>query len=224
MHEGRGAPLFEYPRPESASVVDFVIMACIAGPAGGDPNWHVSGVHDAVSDFARDVMQTPRRHIFSPGMTRAIGEQKLAAARDGAIEFGTIADHVPVPTGHEIFVSDAAGLDFGKPPEQAALRAWRDWFPPPDPIDYCFRIKFLPGLMVAKNAGQLTKFLFRSLETGDLQGAIGPVHERRGRVHDGNRLTLRLLECKQKEQNFDHYALKANSIAFAWWAEVVELI
>ena len=78
--------------------------------------------------------------------------------------------------------------------------------------------------MVAKNSGQLTEFLFRSLETGDLQGAIGPVHERRGGDHDGNRLTLRLLECKQKEQNFDHYALKANSIAFAWWAEVVELI
>lgn len=199
-------------------------MARVAGPAGGHPNRHVSRVHDAVSNFACDVMQTPRRHIFSPGAPRAISEEKLAAARDSDIEFGTIADHMPVPTGHEILVADATGLDFSKPPEQTALGARYDRFPPPDPIDYCFRIKFLPGLMVAKNSGQLTKFLFRSLEAGDLQGAVGPVHERGGGVHDGNRLPLQLLECKQKEQNFDHYALKANSIAFAWWAEVVELI
>ena len=48
----------------------------------------------------------------------------------------------------------------------------------------------LPGLMVAKDSGQLTEFLFRSLEPGDLQRAVGPVHERRGGVHDGNRLMV----------------------------------
>jgi hypothetical protein len=60
----------------------------------------------------------------------------------------------------------------------------------PDSIHYCFGIKLLPSLTVAKNSGQLTEFLFRSLEPGDLQCAVGPVHERKGGVHDGNRLMV----------------------------------
>src|ERR1700686_5088495 len=123
MHEGWGAPFFKDPRPESTSLGNFIIVARIAGPAGNHANRHVSGIHDAVSNFACDVMQTAERHIFRPGMPRAIHEDKFALARDGAIELGTIADDVPVPPRHEILVADSAGLDFGEPPEQTALRA-----------------------------------------------------------------------------------------------------
>jgi hypothetical protein len=199
-------------------------MARIAGPASRHTNWFVSGIHDAVSNFACDVVQTAGRHIFSPGMTRAIHEKKFAAASDGAIEFGTIANHVPVPARHEILIPDSTGLDFGKAPVQASLRARWDRFPPPDSIRYCFRIKLLPGLMVAEDSDQLTEFLFRSLETGGLQTAVGPVHEGMDGVHNGNRLNRTPLECKQKEQSFDHYPHKANNIAVVKHLEVILLI
>ena len=193
------------PRPSR----NFIIVTRIARPAGNHANWLVSGIHDAVSNFAGDVMQTAGRHIFKPGMTCAIHEEEFAAARDGAIEFGAIADHVPVPARHEILVADSARLDFGEPPEQAALCAGCDRFPPPDSIHYCFGIELLPGLMVAKDSSQLTEFLFRPLEPGDLQRAVGPVHEGGDGVHNGNRLMGEPLECKQKEQNFDHLSAQS---------------
>lgn len=66
--------------------------------------------------------------------------------------------------------------------------------------------------MVAKDSSELTEFFFRSLEAGDLQGAVDPIHKGGGGVHDGNRLTAEGLECKRKEQNFVHLMDKANSI------------
>ena len=138
-----------------------------------------SSIHDAMSDLASDVVQTAGFHIFSPGMARAIHKEKFAAPRNGAIEFGAIADHVPVSARHEILIADSAGLDFGKSPEQAALRTRRDRFPPPNSVHYCFGIELLPGSLVAKDSCKLTEFLFRPLETGGLQRAVGPVHEGR---------------------------------------------
>jgi len=70
-----------------------------------------------------EVVDTLRSDWITTGPKVKRFEEKFAAARDGAIEFGTIADHVPVPARHEILVPDSAGLDFGEPPEQAALRA-----------------------------------------------------------------------------------------------------
>ena len=184
LYKDRSALIFHDAPAESPAFADFIIMTGIARPAGNHPNGNVSGINNAMNNFAGDVVQASGCHIFEPCVASAIHEQELPRARDCAIEFGAIADYVPVPSGHEVFPANATGLDFGKSPEQATLGASCDRLPPPDSIDYCFGIELLPGLLVAKDSCKLSELLFRHFEPGGLYGAVGPVHEPEERIHN----------------------------------------
>lgn len=151
-------------RSESAAAGDFIIVTCIARPASDETKWNVSSIHDAMGDVAGNVMQAPSCHVFKPAVTRAVAQDQFAATGDRAIELRAIGDGVPVPVGHEVFITDPAGLNFGSSPEQTALGAGGDGFPPPHSIDYCFRIKLLPGLLVVKNSFKLSELLFGRAE------------------------------------------------------------
>src|ERR1700677_4281152 len=184
INQDRSALSFDDAAAESTAVAYFVIVTRVARPAGGHPNGNVSGIYNAMSDFASDVVQAAGCHIFKPGAARAVHEQEFPGARNCAIEFGAIADYVPVPAGHEIFPAHATRLDFRKSPEQAAVSAGCDGFPPPDSVDYGFGIELLPRLLVAKDSCKLSELLFRHFEPLDLQSAVGPVHEPEDRIHN----------------------------------------
>ena len=94
--------------------------------------------------------------------------------------------------------ADPAGLNFGGSPEQTALGAGGNGFPPPDPIHYCLGIEELPGLLIFEDSFKLSEFLFGRAKPGHLHRAVGPVHKGEDRIHNDIRYSNEVLKCKPK--------------------------
>ena len=82
-------------------------------------------------------------------------EQQHAFARDGAVDFGAIADAMPVAAGHEVLVADRARLEDGGAEEEPALGALRHGLDGRDLVDERLRRQPPGGFGIGKDVGQM---------------------------------------------------------------------
>src|SRR5581483_12257760 len=113
-----------------------VIMSRITWPATGKCEWSRSGIRNAVSCGARNVVQTPRLHRLKPGPSVFIHQNECSLAAYGGVEFSTITHRMKVAMRHKKLVANLAGFHHSSAPEQAAGGSFGYWQPVFNPVNH----------------------------------------------------------------------------------------
>jgi hypothetical protein len=95
-------------------------MPGIARPTRPKEQWFVAGIYDAMRKTAGNEMQTSRKDRLSPDGAILIHKHQQAFAADGAVVLSPVALRMKMAVGHKEFIADAARLNDGRSPKEAA--------------------------------------------------------------------------------------------------------